>query len=84
MHWPEAQAQELNGGSRAKVAGKTSNNSSIDKRDPNYIAIEQKFIDVFGTKVQLKGDFSKGTITVHYFTKDDLSRIYDIIARENS
>ena len=39
----------------------------------------QKFIDALGTKVQLKGDFSRGTITISYFTKDDLNRIYERI-----
>lgn len=79
----EKQAQELNKGSRAgksKVIEAPS--VAVEKRDPDYVAIESKFRDAFGTKVQMKGDYDKGTITVHYFTKDDLDRIYQIIVKE--
>lgn len=72
----EQQAQELNGGAKAHKGAKAAPQES---RDPNYNAIEQKFIDALGTKVQLKGDFSRGTITISYFTKDDLNRIYERI-----
>lgn len=78
----EAQAQDLNGGSRAKKKEGKSAPVSKDTRDPDFIAIEKKFIEVFGTKVQLKGDFSKGQIVIDYFTKDDLSRIYDMLVEE--
>ncbi len=74
----ERMAQNFNGGGRAsKDSGKER--SSTDKRDPNYIDIEQKFIDALGTKVVMKGDFEKGTITINYFTKDDLDRIFNVI-----
>ena len=74
----EAEAALLNGGSRAaKEAG--SSNPTHDSRDPNYVAIEQKFIEVLGAKVKLKGNFNKGSITIDYYTKDDLNRIYEVI-----
>lgn len=73
----EQLAQEMNGGGRA-VSRKTSE-PKTDSRDPNYVSIEQQFIDKFGTKVKLSGNFDKGTITIDYFTKDDLDRIYNII-----
>ncbi|MBO7637380.1 MAG: ParB/RepB/Spo0J family partition protein, partial [Treponema sp.] len=78
----EKQAQELNNGSRAGKTTKIEAPSiAVEKRDPDYVAIENKFRDAFGTKVQMKGDYEKGTITVHYFTKDDLDRIYQIIVK---
>ena len=78
----EKQAQELNNGSRAGKDKKIEAPSIVvDKRDPDYVAIENQFRDAFGTKVQLKGDYDKGTITIHYFTKDDLDRIYQIIVK---
>jgi len=77
----EKQAAEMNGEKKSpKKTGPAK--PSVDDRDPNYIAIEQKFRDVFGTKVQLKGSFDKGTITVNYFTREDLDRIYNIIAKK--
>ncbi|MBQ5490553.1 MAG: ParB/RepB/Spo0J family partition protein [Treponema sp.] len=74
----EAEAGLLNGGSRAaKEAGGSA--PKQDSRDPNYVAIEQKFIEVLGAKVKLKGNFNKGSITIDYYTKDDLNRIYEVI-----
>lgn len=78
----ETQAQDLNGGSRAGGGTKVPTAPKIDTRDPNYIAIEQEFIDVFGTKVQLKGDFDRGSIVIDYFSKDDLDRLYNIITKK--
>ena len=77
----EQQAVEMNGGSRA---AKKINPPKIeeDKRDPNYIEIEQKFRDALGTKVQMKGNFEKGTITVEYYNQTDLDRIYNVIVKK--
>ncbi len=52
-----------------------------DERDPNYVALENKLIEVLGTKVQLKGDFDKGVISINYFSQDDLDRIYNLIIK---
>ncbi len=41
--------------------------------------MEQKFIGYLGTKVQVKGDSRKGSITVEYFSMDDLERLYDLM-----
>lgn len=76
----EQQASEMNGASRS--VKKMDKNPASDKRDPDYVNIEQKFIDALGTKVQLKGDFTKGTVTIQYFTKDDLDRIYNRIVEK--
>lgn len=76
----EQQASEMNGASRS--VKKVDKNPASDKRDPDYVNIEQKFIDALGTKVQLKGDFTKGTVTIQYFTKDDLDRIYNRIVEK--
>lgn len=46
---------------------------------PEILGIEQKFIDHFGTKVQVKGNLKKGRIEISYFSEDDLERIYDLI-----
>lgn len=48
-------------------------------RDPDIQFIEQQFIDAFGTKVQLKGSINKGKIEISYLSKDDLSRILEVI-----
>ena len=40
-------------------------------------------IDRLGTKVQLKGNFKKGSIVIDYFTSDDLNKIYSIIVPDS-
>ncbi len=77
----EEMAIELNGGSRAKRTEKPSVKKP-DTRDPDYIAIENKFIEKLGTKVLLKGNFERGKIEIEYFTKEDLNRIYAVISGE--
>lgn len=49
------------------------------KKDPNLAALEQKLIERLGTKVQLKGGFNKGTISINYFSSEDLDRIFNLI-----
>lgn len=77
----EQEAANLNGGSRATVnsSSKKGEAKSVDRRDPDFIALEQQFIDALGTKVQLKGTYERGVMVVDYFTKDDLDRIYNVI-----
>ena len=47
-----------------------------------FTGFGQKFIEVFGTKVILKGSIDKGTIQIDYFSKQDLNRLYNVIAPE--
>lgn len=47
--------------------------------DPNLRDLEQKLIGYFGTKVQVQGDSKKGTITIEYFSLDDLERVFDLM-----
>ena len=76
----EDMARELNGGSRA-VSKKTA--KKAPDRDPDIVSIEQKFIEVFGTKVNLKGTLEKGSVVIDYYSKDDLDRLYNVIVKEN-
>ncbi len=46
---------------------------------PELREIEQRFIDVFGTKVRIKGGNNRGQIEIAYLSMDDLERIVDII-----
>lgn len=73
----EELAQLYNNGGRA-ASSKPAKKAV--KKDPEIARIEQKFIDVFGTKVTLKGTLEKGSIEINYFTKEDLNRLYNIIA----
>ncbi len=76
----EKQAADLNKGIRG-AAQDEKKDSLKKKKSPDVARIEQKFIDIFGTKVNLSGTLSKGKIEITYFSKDDLERIFDIIAK---
>lgn len=77
----EQQATDLNAGKRASKSIQAPKVAE-DTRDPNYIAIEQKFRDMLGTKVQMKGSFDKGSITIEYYNQADLDRIYNVIVKK--
>ena len=36
---------------------------------------------VFSTKVTINGNEQKGKISIEYFTKDDLQRIYELVEK---
>ena len=72
----EKTAAELSKGKRSKAAKKQSVKNSLT---PELRQIEQHFIDVFGTKVKIKGDNNKGQIEISYLSMEDLERIMDIL-----
>lgn len=77
-------AAELNGGSRAssdsaKKDSKSKKSQSDQGIDIETRSIEQKFIDILGTKVSVKGSLERGSIEISYFSRDDLDRIFEII-----
>lgn len=73
----EQQAAELNEGGRIKAAEKKP--AKEPSRDPDLAALEQQYIEVFGTKVSIKGNLDKGSIIIEYFSRDDLDRLHTII-----
>ena len=76
----EQQAADLNNGGRVSVAAVPVKKEP--PKDPDIADLEQRFMEVFGTKVSLKGTLDKGSLVIEYFSKDDLDRLYDIIFKE--
>ena len=74
----EALAAELNRGATI-VDRKTAPKKDAKPLDPNVAAIEQDLIGALGTKVAIRGDAQRGSITIDYFSMDDLDRLYGII-----
>lgn len=52
---------------------------SKKRLDPNLEAVQEDLLRALGTKVTIEGSAKKGVIKVHYYTLDDLNRIYDLI-----
>ncbi|WP_210411495.1 ParB/RepB/Spo0J family partition protein [Oceanispirochaeta crateris] len=73
----EKMVEDLNQGKRLQNRDK----AALPKNKiPEILGIEQKFIDHFGTRVQVKGNLKKGKIEISYFSEDDLERIFDLIS----
>ena len=49
-------------------------------KDPRLTALENKLIEILGTKVKLKSSKKGGQIEISYYSADDLDRILDIIS----
>lgn len=74
----ESMATDLNKGIRSAI----KKDSIHKKKNPEILSVEQRFIDIFGTKVQIKGSIHKGKIEINYYSSDDLDRIFEIINDE--
>ena len=73
----EAMAQDYNNGGRA-AGDKSNKKKKAEKKDPDVAEIEQRFMEIFGTKVVLKGSIDKGTIQIDYYSRQDLDRLYKV------
>lgn len=50
--------------------------------DPDLRAAEDALRDRLGTKVSIQGSAAKGKLVIEYYTKDQLSGIYDLLINE--
>ena len=73
-------AQDYNNGGRA-AGDKSNKKKKAEKKDPDVAEIEQRFMEIFGTKVVLKGSIDKGTIQIDYYSRQDLDRLYNVIVK---
>jgi ParB family transcriptional regulator, chromosome partitioning protein len=73
----EEQAGTLNNGGRAADTKKKQKKTV--KKDPDILAIEQKFLEKLGTRCQLNGTLEKGSIEIDYFSRADLDHLYNLI-----
>jgi ParB family chromosome partitioning protein len=84
----EALAGVFNKGGRTAdpkaVRQKAAGHESRQRLEADLASIEQKLIGALGTKVSIKGDSRRGSITIEYFSMDDLDRVYGIIAGDVS
>ncbi|HAH61521.1 MAG TPA: chromosome partitioning protein ParB [Treponema sp.] len=73
----EELAGSLNNGGRAGDSKKKQKKAV--KKDPDILAIEQKFLEKLGTRCLLNGTLEKGSIEIDYFSRADLDRLYNLI-----
>jgi len=47
--------------------------------DPDLLALQEDFLKLLGTKVSIQGNKNKGIVKIHYYSMDDLQRLYELI-----
>ena len=80
----EAAATEMNRGHKGSETATGSKKTRTQDRDPEMDNLEQRFIEVLGTKVSLKGNLSRGRMEISWFNRDDLDRIYELLISEEN
>ncbi len=65
---------------KSKKANQSKKRRTLKNKDHQIAAIENKLIEILGTKVKLKSSQKGGKIEISYFSIDDLDRIIDIIS----
>jgi ParB family transcriptional regulator, chromosome partitioning protein len=51
------------------------------RHPPEFREFEEVLMKLFGTKVQVRGTLDKGSISIDYYTRQDLERLYELSAR---
>ena len=79
----ENEAARLNSGklNRNKEKGKAAAGSP-ETKPPEIGEMEERFIDALGTKVEIRGGIKKGKVELHYYSMDDLERLYEVITKK--
>lgn len=77
----EKQSSDLNNGMRSLHGTGEKKEQLQKKKSPDVMNLEQQLIDALGTKVNLNGSLAKGKIEISYFSREDLERLFDLIAR---
>ncbi len=81
------QAEKLASSMKSSVKNEESkrtleNSGSATSRknlSPELREVENRLLEIFGTKVSIKGSNDRGKIEISYFSLDDLNRILDIV-----
>lgn len=71
----EEEAQALNEGKKVKVK------RAPKARDPYIQGVEDKLLEAFGTKVEVKGNLKKGKLVITYTSQSDLERLYRLLGK---
>ena len=71
----EEEAQALNEGKKVKVK------RAPKARDPYIQGVEDKLLEAFGTKVEVKGNLKKGKLVIPYASQSDLERLYRLLSK---
>jgi ParB family chromosome partitioning protein len=74
----EAMAGDLNKGQRSAAPAPKAE-SYPGQKPPELREMEQKLLDILGTRVRITGNGKKGNVEIAYLSLDDLERVYEIL-----
>ncbi len=80
----EALSAELNSGGRAASLETSKKKKASSALDPDLLVLQEKLIEMFGTKVAIKGNATKGAIEISYFSAEDLNRVCELLSKDLS
>ncbi|MBN1696639.1 MAG: ParB/RepB/Spo0J family partition protein [Spirochaetales bacterium] len=75
----EQYAADIAAGNKS-MTKKPSKQKKNKKKPAEIKEIEDRLIEAFGTKVELKGSSQKGKIEISYYSMEDLERIIEIVS----
>ncbi len=75
----EKLAKEFNEGKRALYQGKRRPQAQ-ERKSPEIVAVEDKFLHVVGSQVEVKGTLVKGRLQIPYRSSEELERLYQLLA----
>ncbi|MCK8816623.1 ParB/RepB/Spo0J family partition protein [Natroniella sulfidigena] len=59
--------------------GKSEQDDSKQKKDPNVAFIEKRLMNILGTKVDINPGKKKGKIVIEYYSTEDLERVIEVM-----
>lgn len=74
----ENRASRINRPNKPKSASQVNSQGA----DPDLMEVEQRLIEVLGTKVKVRGSAQKGMLEISFYSEDDLNRLYQLIVGE--
>lgn len=75
----EQLAAQFNMGKRVAYQKKKRAKKSLSK-SPDVLAVEDKFLHVVGSQVEVKGSLHKGKLEIPFTSSDELERIFQLLA----
>lgn len=77
----EQLANDYNHGKRAaKGPAIKENGGPVPMKSADMLALEEKFREACGSRVELKGSLDGGKLEISYHSQDDLERLYQMLA----
>jgi ParB family chromosome partitioning protein len=65
-----------------KLAGERPQKTKVDQTDPGVTEIEERLRARLGTRVSLKHGAKGGTLTIHYYSEEELNGVVSLILNE--